>query len=177
MALVVGAQNEPKTLTGSVLATIRSLDAEQPVYQVRTMDDVIGQSLSHRRLNTVLLAMFALVSVLLASLGTYGVISYSVSQRVREFGIRIALGAQRRDVVCLVMRHGAALALVGSLIGLGGALATARLMNDLLYGVPKTDWISFSSSVLVLAMVALAASFLPAWRASRVDPMVALRYE
>ena len=161
----------------SLRKVILSLDPEQPVYDVQTMDEVVGRSLAQRRLSTVMLGTFASISLALASLGIYGVIAYSVTQRVREIGIRLALGAEPRDVVGMVLRQGAVLAALGTTLGLSGALVLTRQLRTLLYNVPPTDWVSFGAGALLLAAVALLASFLPARRASRVDPIVALRHE
>jgi putative ABC transport system permease protein len=137
----------------------------------------MDQSLLQTRLITKLSSFFGLLAVVLAAIGLYGVMAYEVSQRTSEFGIRMALGAQRRDVLSLVLGKGLKLVLVGSVIGLAGAAAATRLVSSLLYGVTATDPMIFAGVSLLLAAVALLAIWLPARRATRVDPMVALRYE
>jgi len=141
------------------------------------MDEVIARSVAPRRLQMMLLGLFALLALVLAAVGIYGVVSYSCSQRVHEFGIRMALGAERRDLLQLVIRQGAMLALLGVGIGMGGALALTRFLSSMLYEVKPTDPPTLLGVSLILAAVALLASYIPACRATKVDPMVALRYE
>jgi putative ABC transport system permease protein len=150
---------------------------EQPVYNVQTMQEFASQSMASQRFPMILLGAFAGLALLLASVGIYGVISYSVAQRVHEIGIRIALGAQPRDVLRLVVGQGAKLALAGVGIGVGVALALTRLIASLLYGVSATDPLTFGGVAILLTLVAIAACYIPAHRATKVDPMVALRYE
>jgi putative ABC transport system permease protein len=175
MALAVKTRSDPAALASSLAAAIRSVDPEQPVYDARTLEAVVDRSLASRWLQTVLLGGFASIALLLASIGVYGVIAYSVGQRRREFGIRFALGASRHEIVRLVMRRGAALFAAGAAIGLLAAAGTARLLATLLFNVTGFDPISFGSATLVLFFVALAACGLPARRAARVDPSIALR--
>jgi putative ABC transport system permease protein len=141
------------------------------------MDEIISSSLAARRFSMILFIAFASLALLLSSVGIYGVVSYLVGQRTHEIGIRIALGAQRRDVLCLVLGEGTKMALLGVVIGLAAALALTRLMANMLYGVSSTDPRTFIAVAAVLILVALAACYIPARRATRVDPMVALRYE
>jgi predicted permease len=166
---------------GSVLASlpgvVRQMDPTIRVRDLRTMSDVVNASVHQERLLTQLGGFFSLVSLALACLGLFGVLSFAVAQRTREIGVRMALGAQKRDVLFLVIRSGLKLALVGSAIGLVGAAAATRVVSNLLYGVNATDPTTFCVVVLGLLSVALFASWLPAWRAAKVDPMVALRYE
>jgi putative ABC transport system permease protein len=147
------------------------------MYKIRTMDQVVAESQSSPRFTLIMLGIFAAVALALAAAGIYGVISYAVTQRTREIGIRIALGAERGDVLRLVVGQGIALAVTGVLAGLAAAYALTRLMSSLLFGVSATDPAIFAGASLFLAAVALAASYLPARRAMRVDPMVSLRYE
>jgi putative ABC transport system permease protein len=177
MALAVRTRSDPDAVAASLVAAIRSIDPEQPVYDARTLEAVVGRSLAQRRLQATLLGAFASVALLLASIGVYGVVAYSVGQRQREFGVRLALGAQRHEIVGLVLRRGAVLVLAGALAGLLAASATAHAIGSLLYNVPGFDAISFSIATLVLCTVALIASGLPARRAAGVDPLVALRIE
>jgi putative ABC transport system permease protein len=144
---------------------------------VQTMDDVIAGSLDARKLSMILLGIFAALALLLSCVGIYGVISYVVGQRTHEIGVRMALGAQRRDVMRLVLGEGAKMALVGVVAGIGAALGLTRLMANQLFGVTAQDPLTFAAVTIVLTLVALLACYLPARRAVRVDPMVALRYE
>ena len=176
-ALVVRTSSDPAALAQSIAAAIRSVDPEQPIYDARTLESVVDRSLAQRWLQTTLLAAFAGMALLLASIGVYGVIAYAVGQRTREFGIRLALGASRNEIVGVVMRRGAALFGIGAAIGLICALASARVLATLLFNVGMFDVVSFAASTAVLFAVALAACGLPARRAAGVDPTVALRAE
>jgi predicted permease len=177
-AMVRFAGSAP-AIAQSIRTALRSMNNEQVVFDIQTMDEIIAQSLATRQFAMILLAVFAAVAVGLASLGIYGVISYLVGQRTHEIGIRIALGAERRDVLRLVLGQGARMALLGVAIGLLAALGLTRLMAkySMLFGVSATDPLTFASVAVLLTLVALAACYLPARRAMRVDPMVALRYE
>jgi ABC-type antimicrobial peptide transport system permease subunit len=141
------------------------------------MDELLSGSLSRSRFTMLVLGVFAALALVLASVGIYGVIAYSVTQRTQEFGIRIALGASRRDVLRLVLSQGTRLTLLGIGLGIVAALVVTRLMATLLYGISATDPVTFTAVALLLALVALAACYIPARRATRVDPIVALRYE
>jgi putative ABC transport system permease protein len=153
---------------------VQALDKDQPVYNVRTMDDVVANSLGTRRVSMQLFAVFAIAALLLAAIGIYGVMAYSVTQRTQEIGIRMALGAQRSDVLALVIRQGMTLSVIGVVVGLGGAFALTRLLANLLFGVAATDPLTFVAIPLLLLFVALVACYLPARRAARLDPTVAL---
>jgi putative ABC transport system permease protein len=177
MTLVVSTRIPSTTIAAAAQRAIEAVDPEQPVYNVQTMEQVVANSVSDRRLYLWLLGTFAAVALALAIAGIYGVIAYAVTQRTREFGIRIALGAQTASVLGLVLRHGAKLAVLGLLIGLPAAFALTRVLGSLLYGVSATDPVTFISVALLLISVALLASYLPAHRATRVNPTVALRAE
>lgn len=155
---------------------VRSLNPELPM-NFRTLADFYSASLAARRFSLVIFAVLASVAMLLAMLGLYGVISYTVAQRTHEIGIRRALGAQTRDVLGLVIRNGMMLTLAGIVIGLAGSFALTRLMTSLLFGVAPRDPMTFAAVTFLLAMVALIACLIPARRATKVDPLVALRYE
>jgi putative ABC transport system permease protein len=167
----------PLTALGTVRAAVRSVDPNLPLANVKTMDDLISQSLGPRRFGMLLLAGFALLALVLASIGLYGVMSYTVTQRARELGVRVALGASARDVVGLVLAQGVRLVLIGVGIGLVAALSLTRVMRTMLFDVSTTDPLTFVAISLLLLGVALLASYLPARRATVVDPVVALRTE
>jgi putative ABC transport system permease protein len=175
--LVVRTSGSTDPLVGQIRREVAALDKLLPVFEVRTMRSAVDHSLATRRLTNVLLGGFAAVALLLATIGIYGVISVGVNGRVREFGIRMALGAQGEQVARLVLRRGVTLALIGVVAGLIAAAATTRFLRTLLFGVEPLDWISFSFAAVVLAATALAASYIPARRATRADPMLALRSE
>jgi putative ABC transport system permease protein len=175
MVLVVRGGADARGLVSGVVGAVREVDPQQPLYDVRTMDEVVERSLSQRWLSTALLGAFAGVSLLLASVGVYGVVAFGVARRVREFGIRMALGAGRADVTRLVVRQGTALAAAGTLAGLAAAALLSGAMESLVYGVRPRDAASFAVSALVLLGVAALASYLPARRAASVDPSVTLR--
>jgi putative ABC transport system permease protein len=160
-----------------VRGQVADVDKDQPIYNLKRMDELISGSMSQRRFAMILLAVFAGVAIALAAVGIYGVTSYSVTQRSHEIGIRMALGARRRDVLNLVVTQGLKLVIGGVAIGLAGAFALTRVMSSLLFGVSPTDPLVFVMTSVALTGLALAASFIPARRATKVDPMVALRYE
>jgi len=161
----------------SVRRTLQQVNSENIVYSAQTMNEVIADSLAARRFSMEILGVFAALALLLSSIGIYGVISYGAGQRTQEIGIRLALGAQRSDVLRLVLGHAARVTLIGVAIGLGAAFGLTRLMKTMLFGVSATDPLTFGGVALLLALVALAAAYIPARRATRVDPLVALRYE
>ena len=177
MSLVIRTNGNPAASTAAVRSEIRSLDKGIPVFNVKTMDEVLALSVGPRRTPMLLLSAFAGVALLLAMIGIYGVTAYHVTQRTQEIGIRMALGAQMRDVVSLVLKGGMALAFIGIALGLVGAFALTRLMSSLLFGVQPTDITTFLIVSLSLFVTALIACYLPARKATKVDPLVALRYE
>jgi putative ABC transport system permease protein len=177
MTLAIRTRGATSGLVEEVKKQIWSLDNQIPASDVRTMDELMSVSLAQQRFNMLLLGLFAALALILAAVGIYGAMAYAVSQRTHEIGIRTALGAQRRDVLRLVMGDGAKIALFGVVIGIAGALALTRLMAGLLFEVKPTDPATFAAVAILLALVALAACYIPARRAMRVDPMVALRYE
>jgi putative ABC transport system permease protein len=175
--VVLRSAQTPAALTSAVRRELRDLEPAAPLSDVRSMEDLISASQSRPRFLTLLLSIFSAVALTLAVVGIYGVLSYLVAQRGKEFGLRMALGAPRGHVLGLVLKQGALLAIVGLGVGLGASLALTRLMSTLLYGVRATDPVTFLVMPAALAVAALAASFLPARRATKVDPMVTLRYE
>lgn len=175
--LVVRMAGSAGNLAEALQKTVASLNPDTPVSEVATLRAIVSQSLTASRSTMSLFAIFAVLALVLGAVGIYGVVSYSVAQRTAEIGLRVALGAQRRDVMRLVMRHGARLALVGVALGLAGAFAATRVMATLLYGVTATDPLTFLAVAILLAVVTLAACYIPARRAMKVDPMIALRYE
>jgi len=177
MSLAVRTSTEPAAMSSAISGAIHQVDPDQPVAEVRTMDEVLTQSISPQRFNMLLLAAFAGLALLLAAVGIYSVLSYTVRRRSREIGIRIALGAQLRDVLRMVVLDGMKPALLGLAIGLAGAFALGRVLAGLVFGVSPSDPATFAAVSFLLAMVALLAILVPAFRATRVDPMTVLRDE
>jgi predicted permease len=168
---------EPTSLAAAVRGQIAALNKDQAVFNVRTMEQIMSQSVAPRRFSMLLLAVFAVVALALAVIGIYGMLSYAVAQRTREIGLRMTLGAQRTDVMQLVIVHGMKLAIAGVVLGLLASFALTRTMKNLLFGVSATDPVTFGAITLLLSIVALLACWIPARRATKVDPIVALRYE
>lgn len=177
MSLVIRTSIEPASLAAAIRYAVREVDAAQPVSDIRTMENIVNESVTQPRFNLVLLAIFGGIALILSTAGIYGVISYTVTQRTHEIGIRMALGAKTGDVLRMVIGHGMRLVMVGVVIGLIASFLLTRLMSSLLYGVSATDSVTFISVSLVLISVALAACVIPARRAAKTDPMIALRYE
>jgi putative ABC transport system permease protein len=175
--LVVRTDVDPLSLATTVRRTVWEIDKDQPVSNIRTMEDVLSGSIGRQRFSMLLLAIFAAVAMVLAAVGIYGVMSYSVAQRTHELGIRMALGAQRRDVLKLAIGEGLKLVLIGIVLGLGTSFVLTRVMSSLLFGVSATDPLTYISISILLISVALLASYIPARRAARVDPLIALRYQ
>ena len=177
MVLIVKSGTDPAALTSAIRGVVASIDHDQPLFAISTMNALVRGSVSTRRITLILLGLFSGLALTLAAIGIYGVISYSVAQRIHEIGIRLALGAQRRDVLGMVLTQGVKIALVGVAIGLTASIGLARLMSSLLFSVSANDPIIFLGVALVLILVAMLACYIPARRATRVDPMVALRYQ
>lgn len=177
MNLLVKSAVDPAAMTSAIRSVVASIDKDQPIFAISTMNQFVNDSVSTRTFTLTLLGLFSGIALLLAAIGIYGVISYSVAQRTRDIGIRMALGASRKDVLQEVLGLGLRLTGIGVISGLIGALAVTRVLSSLLYGVHSTDAVTFTAMSLVLIVVALLASYLPARRAARVDPIVALRYE
>jgi len=177
VTVVVRTRTEPASLADSARAMVRSLDASLPVFNIRTLESQMGVALLPVRMAASLLGAMGTLALVLAAVGIYGVISFAVSQRTRELGVRMALGAQRRDILRLILRQGMTLTLLGCALGLAAAVGVTRFLTFLLYGISPLDPVTFIGIPLLLAGVALLACWVPARRAARVDPMVALRYE
>ena len=177
MTLAVRSASDPAGIASAIRSALREIDKDQPVFQVETMKELVNQSVSTRHATLVLLEMFGALALVLASIGIYGVMAYTVALRTHEIGIRIALGAQKKDVLRMVMGQGARLALAGVAIGILAALALTRLLSSLLFTVSASDPLVFICVPILLVIVTLVACYIPAMRAMKVDPMVALRYE
>jgi putative ABC transport system permease protein len=175
--LAVRTQGEPALLANPLRQQIAALDKDIAIFNVRTMEEVAGLSLAQTRFATTLLGTFAMVALLIASVGVYGVMAYSVNQRTQEFGIRMALGAGRRDVLRMVLRQALLLSAIGAVAGAAGAFAMTRWLRDMLFQVDPADPLTLAAVALFLVIVAIGASIVPARRATRIDPMIALRYE
>ncbi|HSH16246.1 MAG TPA: FtsX-like permease family protein [Verrucomicrobiae bacterium] len=177
LSFVVRVTSEPAGMISAVREAVGTVDPNQSLYNVMTMEQRLANTTTSREMNTALLGSFAAVALLLAVVGIYGVMSYAVTQRRREIGVRMALGAQRSDVLGLIIHRGLRLTLLGVVIGLAGALALTRYLSNLLYSVKATDPVTFLGVAVGLTGVAIFACWLPARRAARVDPMEALRNE
>jgi putative ABC transport system permease protein len=177
VAVVLRTEGDPAAVMGLVRKAVEQHDSREVIYGVQTLESVIAGSLAARRITMILLAVFAALALVLASVGIYGVISFVVGQRTHEIGVRMALGAQSRDVIRLVFGEGVRMVLIGVATGVGAALGLTRLIGNLLFGVAPQDPLTFAAVAVVLTVVALLACYFPARRAVRVDPMVALRHE
>jgi putative ABC transport system permease protein len=175
--IAVRTSADPDTLIATIRKSVYQVDSEQPIYQVKTMDELLDDSFSPRRFNLVLLGLFAGLALVMAAIGIYGVISYSVTQRTQEFGIRMALGAQQDDVVRLVLSQAGLVLAIGCVGGLAGSVLLSRALASLLFGINAVDPVTFAGVALLVCVVAVGASYMPARRATKVDPMVALHYE
>ena len=177
IGIIIKAAGDPTQLVAAARAQVKAIDADQPIYGIRTMTEIRAESVASERLNLTLLSLFAGIALVLAVVGIYGVMSYSVTQRTHEIGIRMAIGAQPRDVFRMIIGQGMILTLIGVVIGLLGAFGLTRLMATMLFGVEPTDPATFTVLAALLTAVALVACYLPGRRATKVDPVVALRYE
>jgi putative ABC transport system permease protein len=176
-SFVIRTTGDPMGIAGTIRETFHRLDPALPVRNMRSLEQIVGHSVAPQRFNLSLLTLFAALGLMLAAIGIYGVLAYGVSQRTREIGLRMALGAQQQDVLKLVVKQGMVLALTGVVIGILASLALTRLMKSLLFGVTATDPLTFFVIALLLMAIALLACWIPARRASKVDPTIALRYE
>jgi putative ABC transport system permease protein len=177
LAIVVRTQNDPGALSFAVRQAIAEIDQAQPIYDVQPLDQLVSKSLGQRRFTLTLMLLFGVIALVLSAIGIYGVMAFAVTQRTQEIGIRMALGASAIDVLKMVVGSGMFLATIGVVVGLIGAFALTRLMASLLFGVSPTDLVTFGLVTAGLLMVALLACYIPARRATKVDPLVALRYE
>lgn len=177
MTLAVRTSGDPRTVVSAVVGLVRQQDPDLAVADIRTMNEVVANSVAQQRVTTALLAVFACAALLLAVIGIYGVIAYSVTQRSQEIGVRMALGAQRADVLRMVVGQAATVATAGIVVGAGVALILTRLMEGMLFEVQPTDPLTFAGVAVVLMLAALAASCVPGLRATRIDPASALRAE
>jgi putative ABC transport system permease protein len=177
LAIVIRSASDPASIASALDAAVRQIDKDLPLYQTRTMDQMLDTSLARQRMSMLVFAVFAVVAVVLASVGLYGVVAHGVTERTHEIGVRIALGADRRHVLGLIVRQGLAMAAIGTIIGVAGAVALSRWIEGLLFGITATDPATFATVVGVLLAVAFVACYVPAWRATRLDPTQALRAE
>jgi putative ABC transport system permease protein len=177
MTMALRTSGDPESLTSAVRESVRALDKDQPITNVLTMEPVISRSVWQQRFYTILFGVFAALALVLAAVGIYGVMSYAVTQRTHEIGIRMALGTRAIDVLRMVVKNGMTLITIGVAIGLVGAFALTRLLATMLFGITPTDSLTFVAVSAILVLVALMACFVPAPRATKVDPLVALRYE
>jgi len=177
MAIYMRSDVAASTVSQSLREQVRALDRDLPVFGERTMTQVAAESMSRRRFTMQVFGLFGILALLLAAVGIYGVIAYSVTQRTREIGIRVALGASRSAILRWVLKQGLVLTLAGVVVGLLGALALTRWLRSLLFGIGPTDIVTYGVLAAVLTIVALLACYIPARRATKVDPLIALRYE
>lgn len=175
MTMVVRTERDPLGISAAARRAVFEIDPIQAISEMRTLEQVLNESLALRRLSSLLLAGFAAIALLIAAIGIYGVMAYNVVQRRREIGLRIAVGAQRRDVLRLILGQGAVLTLLGLALGLGGAVSVSRLLENLLFGISTHDPAIYTLVTVVLASAGLIASYLPAHRAVKLDPTLVLR--
>ncbi len=177
MWVVVRAKGEPTQLSAAARQAVRDIDGTLPAFAMTPLADVVSESIAQRRFSMLLIGVFGAIALVLAAVGLYGVVSYSVSQRTQEIGLRMAIGADRRDVLRLIVGGGMKLAVIGVVIGVAGALALSKVIATMLFELTPMDLVSYSGTVTVLLAVAMVACYVPARRAMRVDPIIALRAE
>jgi putative ABC transport system permease protein len=177
MWVVLRAQGSPLQLAGVLRDAVRRIDPEQPTAEIASLDQMVSRSTATRRFNMTMLSAFAALALVLALVGIYGLTAYAVTQRTREMGLRMAIGAVPRDLVRMLLAENLVLMAVGVAVGLAGALAATRVLQSMLFEVSTTDAVTFVGAAVLLALVAVAATYLPARRAAKVDPMEALRHE
>ena len=177
MDLVIRTSSDPATLAPALRLEVRSIDKGAAVFSVATLERRLDESLSQRRFQSVLVALLAAMALCLAAIGIYGLMHYSVARRTHEIGVRMALGARAGEVLRMILRQGMILAAIGLVAGVAGSLLVARLLSTLLFGVTPTDAVTFTAVPAMIGAAALVACCIPAWRAARVDPLVALRHE
>ncbi len=177
MTVFVLTNSDPASFLGAVRSAVLAIDKNQPIYDVRTLAQRVSEATAVSRSLTLLFSAFALLALVLGSVGIYGIVSYAVTQRTQEIGIRMALGAQAGDILRLILKHGVVLVFSGVVIGIAGALALTRFLASLLFGVTPTDAVTFVIVSILFFLIATVASFIPARRATKVDPLTALRYE
>jgi putative ABC transport system permease protein len=177
MTILVRTNGDPGALAPAVRGVIRNLDPQQPIGEISTMESLLSVSVARQRFSASLLTVFSILALVMAAVGIYGVMSYTVSQRTHEIGVRMALGAQRSDVLKLVLKSGIVLGVIGVAVGLAASFALTRLIATLLFEVAATDVTTFALVAVVLFVITLVACYVPARRATRVDPLKALRYE
>jgi putative ABC transport system permease protein len=177
LSLVVRTRGNPSAMAGALRAAVKAADPELPTFAVRTLDEIVSDRTAQRRLSVILISVFGTLALVLAAVGIYGVMSYAVTQKTQEIGIRMALGAEKDHILKMILRHGTAMAVLGIGIGLVAAFALARTMTSLLFETSATDATTYALVPAVLMAVAILACYVPARRATRVDPMVALRHE
>ncbi len=177
LSWIIQTAGDPSSLSAAIQHEIQSVDSQLAASKIRTMDQVISESTARQNFNMLLLTIFAGLALLLAAIGIYGLMSYTVEQRTQELGIRMALGAGRGDMLKLVVRQGMLLAGIGVVIGLAASFGLNRLLANLLFGVKATDPITYAAVTVILVSVALLATYIPARRATKIDPLIALRYE
>jgi ABC-type antimicrobial peptide transport system permease subunit len=175
--IIAQTSANPMPLVPAIARVVQSVDKDAPITHIETVDQIIANSAAEPRFQTALVGSFGTLGLLLAIIGVYGVISYSVVQQTHEIGVRMALGAQRRDILHMILREGMLLAITGIAIGIGGALALTRVLRSMLFEIEPTDPATFVGVAIFLTIAALAACYIPARRAMKVDPMVALRHE
>jgi putative ABC transport system permease protein len=177
MTLFVGTTSDPLALVSGIRSQVLAVDKDQPIYDVKTLGQRVSDATAVSRSLTILFGAFALLALVLGSVGIYGIVSYAVTQRTQEIGIRMALGARAADILQLILRHGLVLVVSGVVIGVAGAIALTRFLTTLLFGITPTDTLTFVVVSAVFFLIAMVASLIPARRAVKVDPLVALRYE